>query len=73
LTKGAITCFAAPDAGGFDAIKTGGDVERFPDSTPLRFRITGVDPQLYLPPIDLAAGSEPLFLQMRLRVVTTSL
>jgi hypothetical protein len=72
LTKGAAPCFAAPDAMGFAVIKTGGDVERLPDSTPLRLRVTGVDPQLYLPPVDLPAGPEPLLLEMRLRVVTLS-
>jgi hypothetical protein len=73
LTKGAVTCFAAPDSVEFEAIKSGGDVERLPDSTPLRLRVTGVDPQLYLPPVDLPAGEEPLLLEMRLRIVTTSL
>ena len=72
LTKGAATCFAAPDKMGFETIKTGGDVERLPDATPLRLRVTGVDPQLYLPAVDLPEGDEPLFLEMRLRVVTTS-
>jgi hypothetical protein len=57
---------------GFEAIKTGGDAARLPDSTTLRFRVTGVDPQLYLPPVDLPEGHEPLLLEMRLRVVATS-
>jgi hypothetical protein len=71
LTKGPVTCFAAPDAVGLEAIRTGGDAERLPGSTPLRFRVTGVDPQLYLPAVDLPPGNDPLFLEMRLRVVTT--
>ena len=71
LTKGAVTSFAAPETVGFEAIKTGGDAERLPDSTPLRFRVTGIDPQLYLPAVDLPKGNEPLLLEMRLRVVTT--
>jgi hypothetical protein len=69
LAKGGATCFGAADGTGFEAIKTGGDIERLPDSTPLRFRITGVDPQLYLPPVDLPSGNEPLLLEMRLRVL----
>jgi hypothetical protein len=54
---------------GFEAIKIGGDIERLADSTPLRFRVTGVDPQLYLPAVDVPAGNEPLLLEMRLRVL----
>ena len=73
LTKGSSTYFAAPDATGFEAIKIGGDVERLPNPTPLRLRVTGVDPQLYLPAVNLPAGHEPLLVEMRLRIVTTSL
>lgn len=69
VTKGAATFFAAPDATGFEAIKTGGDVERLPGATPLRLRVTGVDPQLYLPAIDLPPGNKPLLLELRLRVL----
>ena len=69
LTKGPANCFAAPEMVGFEAINIGGDVERLPDSTPLRVRVTGVDPQLYLPAVDLPAGDEPLLLEMRLRVL----
>ena len=73
LTKGPATWFAAPDNTGFEAIKAAGDLERFPDSALLRFRVTGVDPQLYLPSVNLPSVNEPLFLEMRLRIVTTSL
>jgi hypothetical protein len=69
LAKGPATCFAAPDAVGFEAIKTNGDVERLPDPVPLRLRVTGVDPQLYLPAVDLPAGNQPLLLEMRLRIL----
>ena len=69
LTKGLVTCFAAQGGMQFETIKTAGDVERLPDSQGLRLRITGVDPQLYLPVVDLPAGSEALFLAMRLRVL----
>src|SRR5688572_11180235 len=68
LLKGAAICFVAPDHVGFEAIKTGGDVERLPEATSLRLRVTGVDPQLYLPAVDLPQGNEPLLLEMRLRV-----
>jgi hypothetical protein len=33
----------------------------------LRLKITGIDPQLYLPPL-AAAGDQPLRVEMRLRV-----
>jgi len=69
LTKGAAACFAAPGPTGFEAIKTGGDVERLPDSHSLRLRVTGVDPQLYLPVVDLPPGNAPLLLEMRLRIL----
>jgi hypothetical protein len=70
LTKGAATLFAADDATGFGSIKIAGDAERLPDATALRLRVTGIDPQLYLPAIGLPAGDEPLMLEMRLRVLS---
>ncbi len=69
VTKGPVSCLAAPDIVGFEAIQTGGDVERLLDSTLLRLRVTGIDPQLYLPAVDLPAGDEPVLLEMRLRVL----
>lgn len=71
LTKGSATCFVAQDTTEFETIKTGGDVERLPDSKALRVRVTGVDPQLYLPPLNLPSGNELLVLEMRLRVLTS--
>jgi hypothetical protein len=35
----------------------------------LRFRVTGIDPQLYLPAVDLSEGNEALILEMRLRIL----
>jgi Methyltransferase domain len=72
LSKGPATCFAARNETELAAIKIAGDVERLPASTGLRLRVTGIDPQLYLPAIDLAPGDEPLRVEMRLRVVTSS-
>jgi hypothetical protein len=71
LSKGAAICFIAQKATEFETVKTGGDVDRLPDSNAFRFRVTGVDPQLYLPAIDLPPGHEPLFLEMRLRVLSS--
>jgi hypothetical protein len=70
VTKGAAIPFAADDAMGFDSIEIAGDLEPLPDPKQLRLRVTGIDPQLYLPAIDLPAGDEPLMLEMRLRVLS---
>ena len=69
LTRGPAICFAAQSETEFETIKTTGDVERLPDSNGLRLRVTGIDPQLYLPAIDLPLSEESLSLQMRLRVI----
>jgi hypothetical protein len=69
VTKGIAICFAAEDATGFEAIKIAGDAERLPSSKGLRLRVTGIDPQLYLPAIDLPPGGESLLLETRLRVL----
>jgi hypothetical protein len=68
LTKASSTCFSAPDRTGFDSIALKGDLERLADPTALRLKITGIDPQLWLPVMALPSGEEPLVLQMRLRV-----
>ncbi|HZE13885.1 MAG TPA: class I SAM-dependent methyltransferase [Chthoniobacterales bacterium] len=46
-----------------------GDAERLPDDSLLRFRITGVDPQLHLPAIETPADGS-LVIEMRLRVTS---
>ena len=71
LIKGAATCFSADNAAGFATIRTGGDLERLADSKALQFRVTGIDPQLYLPPVDLPSGNEPLRAEMKLRVLSS--
>jgi Methyltransferase domain len=70
LTKAGVAYFSAPDSTGFDSIVLGGDVERLAHPTALRLKVTGVDPQLYLPAVDLPSSEEPLALQMRLRVLS---
>jgi len=52
----------------FDSIDVRGDAERLPDAKLLRLRITGIDPQLYLPAIETPADAS-LFVEMRLRVI----
>ena len=70
LVEGEAEFFSAAKKSDFDSIAIGGDAERLPDAELLRFRITGIDPQLYLPAIELPAGEAPLTLQLRLRVVS---
>ncbi|HEY2138946.1 MAG TPA: hypothetical protein VGH00_02625, partial [Chthoniobacterales bacterium] len=67
VSKENTICFTAEGDIGFDAIRIGGDAERIPDRT-LRVRVTGIDPQLYLPPIALPAGDAPVVIDLRLRV-----
>jgi hypothetical protein len=71
LSKGSAVCFAAQNRTEFEPIKMAGDVERLPAPQGLRLRVTGIDPQLYLPAIDLPPSDEPLSLQMRLRVLAS--
>jgi len=70
LVKGEVEFFSAAKKSDFDSIAIGGDAERLPDAELLRFRITGIDPQLYLPAIELPAEEAPIALQLRLRVVS---
>ena len=72
VTKGCIVCFSAADKAGFDSITLAGDAERLPHPAALKLKITGIDPHLFLPSIDLPPGEEPLILRLRLRVMTTS-
>ena len=58
--------FAVDEHTGFDAVRICGDAERIPGRT-LRLRVTGIDPQLYLPAIE-TAGAGRLYLEIRLRV-----
>jgi hypothetical protein len=68
ITKAGREYFAATNETGFDSISFAGDVERVSDPALLKLKITGVDPQLYLPAIDLPASDESLLVQLRLRV-----
>jgi Methyltransferase domain len=68
LTKGATSCFTAVEQTGFEAVRIGGDAERIAGPT-LRLRVTGIDPQLYLPAVASQPGAAPYALEMRLRVL----
>jgi hypothetical protein len=69
LRKDGSACFSAPKETGFDSIGLGGDVERLAHPTALRLKVTGIDPQLYLPMVTLPPGDEPLVLELRLQVL----
>ena len=69
LTKGNTPCFAAEDETGFGMIRIAGDVELLPDPKLLRLRVTGLDPQLYLPAVNLPASEGTFILHLRLRVL----
>jgi Methyltransferase domain len=68
LTKGNETVFVADDDAGFDAIRIAGDAERLAAST-FRFRVTGIDPQLYLPVLPTPRDTENLAVEIRLHVI----
>lgn len=68
LTKRDAIYLTADEDNGFDTIRVAGDAERVP-SHALRLRVTGIDPQLYLPAINLPADEAPSVLEMRLHVL----
>ena len=68
LTKAGSTYFSASDRTGFESITLRGDLERLDHPTALRLKITGIDPQLWLPVVALPPGQEPAVLEIRLRV-----
>lgn len=68
LLKGPSTCFCASDPAAFESIALRGDLERMPAPAALRLKVTGIDPQLWLPVLELPPGDEPPVLEMRLRV-----
>ena len=68
LTKRDTICFTVDEDNGFDTIRIAGDAERVPGHV-LRLRVTGIDPQLYLPVINLPTGAGTLILHLRLRVL----
>jgi hypothetical protein len=69
LTKGGTDYFHASQKFDFDSITIRGDAERISDKEFLGLKITGIDPQLYLPAVNLPPGDAPLVVQLRLRVI----
>jgi methyltransferase family protein len=68
LTKRDTIYFTVDEDNGFDTIRIAGDSERVPGHV-LRLRVTGIDPQLYLPVINLPTGAGRLIFHLRLRVL----
>lgn len=60
--------FVAATSRDFDQITLAGDAQRLPHPDFLRLRISGVDPQLFLPVLNIGAGEHPLQVRLRLRV-----
>jgi len=67
VTKSGQNLFDASKPADFDKIAVRGHVQRLAQPEFLRLKITGLDPQLHLPPL-AAAGDQPLLVEMRLRV-----
>ena len=67
VAKSGQNLFDANKPADFDQIAIRGDAERLAQPEFLRLKISGIDPQLYLPPL-AAAGDQPLRVEMRLRV-----
>lgn len=51
----------------FDSVRVAGDAERVPHPEFFRLKITGIDPQLWLPSIATAPEDRPLTVEIRLR------
>jgi hypothetical protein len=64
--------FEAINPAGFDKIDVRGDAKRLPHEHFFRLKITGIDPQLYLPPVRVSSGEAPFTVEMRLRVHATA-
>ena len=62
--------FIATTADEFEKVAVAGDAERLPHPAHLRIRITGIDPQLVLPRLEIAPDDERLRVEMRLQVLS---
>jgi hypothetical protein len=67
VTKSGQNLFDANNPADFDKIAVRGHAQRLAQTEFLRLKISGIDPQLYLPPL-AATGDQPLRFEMRLRV-----
>jgi hypothetical protein len=69
LRKAGSIYLSAPEEAGFDSVRVSGDAERLAHPRVLRLKISGIDPQLYLPVVALPSSPEPLVLELRLQVL----
>lgn len=69
VNKQAKILFRAATRNEFDEITVAGDAERVSDPKILRLRVTGVDPQLVLPALEIPSGDGALQVKLRLRVL----
>lgn len=60
--------FTAAALADFDQLTVAGDAERLPQAEFMRLRITGVDPQLILPKLEIPSTDGPLEVKLRLRI-----
>ncbi|MEO8439428.1 MAG: methyltransferase domain-containing protein [Spartobacteria bacterium] len=61
--------FSAATSADFDQVTVAGDAARIEHPEVLRLRITGVDPQIYLPILQIDPEEERLEVELRLRVL----
>jgi Methyltransferase domain len=73
MTAGTTPKFIAALPNEFDQIKIAGDAERLPHPKYLQLKITGPDPQLYLPALSLLPNEWPIQVALHLRVSAAEL
>jgi len=67
------TIFRAEKNRDLEVLTIAGDARRLANSKFLRIKITGADPQLYLPPVAEVPGAKPLIVELRMRVHSRAL
>lgn len=68
VTAGDSEYFSAATSAEFVQVRVAGDAERLPSPDQLLLRITGLDPQLFLPTLEIPPGAASLQVHLRLRV-----
>lgn len=68
LTADREVVFSASEPAGFSRVEVAGDARRHDHAEFLRVEVTGLDPQLYLPPLTLPVDAGEVRLSLRLRV-----
>ncbi len=68
LTNGSATALNLAEPAAFESVQVAGDAAREPHPRFLRIRVTGVDPQLHLPAIDLPADKDSWQVILRFRI-----